>query len=867
MYVQQQRNGGSPAEDHVERRPQELEPVGRGFVGRRDAVDLHRAADPSEHSVCVRREELVPLVDVGFDRPLGDVVDCEPSLAQRVEVDVQRARRQEHTVAVVEIRLHPLRLVQHGAVPRVARIGAHEARCDLVHDVHGLVDDPLVLRSPGIADVSRVDPHAAAGDEDARPSGERRLQVVVEVDGVGRGEDIGTAAQKALAQHFVEVGEPSLVLEIAEPAEGHTRVAAETLERHAQELRRAVDDQLPYLPVKDSKQQPVEQDAGASRVVDQDLPLAEVARELLDRQVEVAVPPVVLDGVVVEPEGVHGLRDPLLVRDAGEALRPRECVARGGGRVSNGATGLDVGGDQRRELGRWKPAPAARRRHAELAGESVSVRGDGPERLVGSARLEEAEVELCLGRQAQVAERLDERAVRSAGRDRHVDPVDGTVEARGERVRDLDHAAEVVGNVTRSLLVVPQAEMEAELGVRRDQSADPDQPLEDPRLQVGKPGRDIPFEHPELDICVPLERELVVRNLIEHLLELGRHRRLVGGLDGGLVVERDEGADRGERRGQADLKAAPSRDDPVALEHAEGPVRGERRLRVAERAEAELSALLARTELQPRERTVRARGRRCHLELRSGAQHRVLPDDPVGARARLAVRQAADSVAELPAQRPEDLLRTPERHAADEVDAEGDVTLGGLGHLRARRDHGEIMPPEGAGGIGGWSCRGGWGQTLSRLCHRTIQRTVVSVGTATPFCGASVTLSRRFLALVAMGSDPTPKRRAARVSRLPSSWTRARSEATRSCDFRQTMRFWLSQSLVCSRQMEPAPRQSLDPAGAGAVLAGTTAAGLGLGAAIGWAAGSWPLGALAGTMVGIPAGIFAVYRRYRGYFS
>ena len=64
--------------------------------------------------------------------------------------------------------------------------------------------------------------------------------------------------------------------------------------------------------------------------------------------------------------------------------------------------------------------------------------------------------------------------------------------------------------------------------------------------------------------------------------------------------------------------------------------------------------------------------------------------------------------------------------------------------------------------------------------------------------------------------------------------------------------------------MEPAPRQSLDPAGAGAV---TTAVGFGLGAVIGWAAGSWPLGALTGTIVGIPAGIFAVYRRYRGYFS
>ena len=67
--------------------------------------------------------------------------------------------------------------------------------------------------------------------------------------------------------------------------------------------------------------------------------------------------------------------------------------------------------------------------------------------------------------------------------------------------------------------------------------------------------------------------------------------------------------------------------------------------------------------------------------------------------------------------------------------------------------------------------------------------------------------------------------------------------------------------------MEPPSRQSLDPAGAGAVLAGTTAAGVGIGAAIGWMAGSWPLGALTGAVLGIPAGIFAVYRRYRGFFT
>ena len=81
------------------------------------------------------------------------------------------------------------------------------------------------------------------------------------------------------------------------------------------------------------------------------------------------------------------------------------------------------------------------------------------------------------------------------------------------------------------------------------------------------------------------------------------------------------------------------------------------------------------------------------------------------------------------------------------------------------------------------------------------------------------------------------------------------------------MRFWLLQSLVCSLQMEPSSRQSLDPAGAGAVLIGTTASGVGLGALVGWAAGSWAIGALVGALLGIPAAIFAVYRRYRGVFS
>jgi F0F1-type ATP synthase assembly protein I len=67
--------------------------------------------------------------------------------------------------------------------------------------------------------------------------------------------------------------------------------------------------------------------------------------------------------------------------------------------------------------------------------------------------------------------------------------------------------------------------------------------------------------------------------------------------------------------------------------------------------------------------------------------------------------------------------------------------------------------------------------------------------------------------------------------------------------------------------MAGAARQHFQPAGAGALLAGTTVAAIGVGALVGWAAGSWGIGALVGAVAGIPAGVFAVYRRYRGYFT
>jgi hypothetical protein len=60
-----------------------------------------------------------------------------------------------------------------------------------------------------------------------------------------------------------------------------------------------------------------------------------------------------------------------------------------------------------------------------------------------------------------------------------------------------------------------------------------------------------------------------------------------------------------------------------------------------------------------------------------------------------------------------------------------------------------------------------------------------------------------------------------------------------------------------------AERTSLDPMGAGALLAGVLFACVGLGAAGGAAAGATGIGVAIGAVIGIPASILAVYLRYR----
>jgi F0F1-type ATP synthase assembly protein I len=66
--------------------------------------------------------------------------------------------------------------------------------------------------------------------------------------------------------------------------------------------------------------------------------------------------------------------------------------------------------------------------------------------------------------------------------------------------------------------------------------------------------------------------------------------------------------------------------------------------------------------------------------------------------------------------------------------------------------------------------------------------------------------------------------------------------------------------------MAPTTTSSFDPAGAGGVLLAALVVCIGIGALVGWLAGSAGIGALVGAIFGILAGIVAVYRRYRNAF-
>ena len=330
-----------------------------------------------------------------------------------------------------------------------------------------------------------------------------------------------------------------------------------------------------------------------------------------------------------------------------------------------GSVDLAVELQQGLDLLRTMTSPAAVGRHAEVVDEALGRHDPGPgahETVVG---VEQAEVQPRLGPQGQLRQHLEERHVDPTALHRQVDPVERAAEAQREGVGDGDEGLGVVRPVAM-VAFVAVAEVVAELHVARDAASQPDQPLDDARAWVVEPGRHHAVEHGELEVRVPLDGQLVVGDGFEDHGQLVHHARLVERLDAGLVLRGDERRDGRERRGERDLEPAVHRHLPVALAPGEHLVRGDGGLRVAEVVEAEGLERLAVAQPQAGEGPVRARPGRADLELRPRAEHRVLPHDPVGARAGLAVGHLQEAVTELGGHHLEDVLGAAERDAAHE---------------------------------------------------------------------------------------------------------------------------------------------------------------------------------------------------------
>ena len=321
--------------------------------------------------------------------------------------------------------------------------------------------------------------------------------------------------------------------------------------------------------------------------------------------------------------------------------------------------------DQRLDLLGAMTAPAAVGGDPEVVDEALGgdEAGLGADQTVGG--VQQPEVQAGLGAQGELAERLEEGDVDASALHGQVDPVERPAQAERQGVGDVDECLRVV-RALAVVALVPVAEVVAEPDVRRDAAPEPDEALDDARPGIVEPRRHDPVEHGELEVGVPLDRQLVVRDGLEDRRQLVEDAGLVERLDVRLVLGRDEGGDRRQRRRQRHLEPAVPRDLAVALAAGEDVERRQGRLGVAEVVEAQRVQRLTVADPQARQLPVRVGTGRAHLELRARAEHRVLPDDPVRPWPGLAVGELADPVPQLDGHHLEHLFGAAQRNAADQ---------------------------------------------------------------------------------------------------------------------------------------------------------------------------------------------------------
>src|SRR5215831_16457813 len=388
------------------------QPVAHRLLAGCLAVHFDRGAQPAQHGLVVGAQELEPILHPRLNGAGRHLLHRESGLLDAAKIVIERLDRQEDLVSVVDVRLHPGFVIEQWSIRGVARIVAHQSGGDLVNRPHRLVQDPLARPSLRVADISGLHERSSTRPQHPSPGCERVREIPIEVNRVGGRDRIGAARQQLGPDHLVEELEPLLLLEPAQEAKRDPLLVTELVQGDTEKFRRAVHDQHSDLTIEDPKVQPVEEDPRSPRVIDQDLAVLEVASEILDRRVEVPVPPVVLDRVVPEAEGVHGLAGPILVRDPLEALRPLKTAA-GAPRLLDRGTQRPVDAQELWDGGGERSSPAAHGGDAEAAYEAA---GDlhTTERPVDTAGvMDQAQVELRLGTQPELTQRGVVRLVES----------------------------------------------------------------------------------------------------------------------------------------------------------------------------------------------------------------------------------------------------------------------------------------------------------------------------------------------------------------------------------------------------------------------------------------------------------------------
>ena len=248
-------------------------------------------------------------------------------------------------------------------------------------------------------------------------------------------------------------------------------------------------------------------------------------------------------------------------------------------------------GCQERADGRLRAGTrhAAFGRDAEAGGVAAGGADARPRALDTVLGMHHAEIQFGPLRERKLAERSMKRVVGALDRHRHVDVGELVPDRPGERIGEVHHRRRIFRLdevVAREIAI---AEMQAELDIVRHDSANPRHALQERRtrhLWIRHRAGLLAIPDHHLVAEVPLDAEILVRDVAGERRNLGQHGALVGGFDRRQrVLDHDRAHDR-ERRGQADLEADAGRQLATITRRHEVEIGGARFARIAQFAEA-----------------------------------------------------------------------------------------------------------------------------------------------------------------------------------------------------------------------------------------------------------------------------------------